>query len=192
MTRTKIFALFVAVAGSLLYLYNVVSPPETWESNNKKGVSSFNESHYIEAEKYFAQALEQAENFPSNDSRLYFSLSQLAEIYKVQSKFSEAEKMLKRIVKIDEKNFGPGHPNVALALNNLAANYRERGKFEEAETVLKRALNVLKEALGPEHPLIANLLEHYAHLLHQMNRPAEAQKLEKRYQAIYSRLSMEN
>jgi len=192
MTRTKNFALFVAVVGPLLYLHSYINPPETWESDNEKGVSAFNESRYVEAEKHFAQALGRAEKFSSNDPRLYSSLRQLAEIYQVQSKFVEAEKILKRIVEVDEKNFGPEHPNVALALNNLAGNYRERGEHEEAETVLKRAINILEEALGKENPLVANLLEHYAHLLHQMNRPAEAQKLKKRYQAIYSRLSMEN
>jgi tetratricopeptide (TPR) repeat protein len=192
MTRTKLVALFVAVAGSLLYLHNYFNPPETWESHNKKGVSVFEESRYAEAEKHFVQALELAETSPLNDGRLYFSLSQLAEIYRVQSKFIEAERVLKLILAMDEKKFGSKHLNVALRLNNLAGNYRVRGKYDEAESLLKRALKILEESLGPEHALVGNILEHYSHLLNEMSRSVEAENLEKRYKAIYSRQDREN
>ena len=186
MTPTKLVALFVAVAGLLLYLNSYFSQPETWESHYKKGVSAFRESHYAEAEKHFAQALELAEMSSLNDRRLYSNLTQLTEIYRVQSKFAEAERVLKRLLTMDEKKFGPKHLNVALRLNNLAGNYRVRGKYEEAESLLKRALKILEESLGKEHPLVANILEHYAHLLKKMGQSVEAENLERRYKAIYS------
>jgi tetratricopeptide (TPR) repeat protein len=192
MARTKLFALIVAVAGSLLYLYGYLNPPETWESHNKKAVTAFEESRYSEAEKHFIQALELAETLPSNSNRLYFSLYQLAEFYRIQFKFSEAELMLRRILDMDEKILGPKHPNVAFCLNNLAGNYRLRGKYEEAEILLRQALKILEESLGREHQLVGNILEHYAHLLHKMGRSAEAEKLESRFQAIYSREDVGN
>lgn len=192
MTRIKIVALFVAVVGSLLYLYSYFNPPETWETHNEKGVSAFRESHYAEAEKHFIEAVALAKMLPPSDPRLYFSLNQLAEIYRFQSKFVEAEQMLQQILEIYENQFGAQHPNVALTLNNLAANYRVRGKYEESETFLKRALNILEEALGKEHPLVGNILEHYAHLLHKMGHSVDAEKLEKRYQGIYSQQDKEN
>ena len=192
MTRTKIIALIVAVAGSLLYVHSYLNPPETWESHNEKGVRAFQVSRYSEAEKHFIKALELAEKPPVNSDRLHFSLYQLAEIYRIQSKFVEAELILKRTLAVDEKILGPKHPNVALDLNNLASNYRERGKYEEAEALLKKALKILEESLGKEHALVGNILEHYAHLLHKMNRPVEAEKLESRFNMIYSELSVEN
>ncbi len=192
MTRTKLVALIVAVAGSLLYVHSYLNPPETWESHNKKGVSAFQASRYVEAEKYFIQALELAEKPPLNYDRLHFSLYQLAEIYRIQSKLIEAELILKRTLAINEKKLGPKHPNVALGLNNLASNYRERGRYEEAEVLLKKALKILEESLGKEHVLVGNILEHYVHLLYQMDRPAEAEKLESRLRVISSAQGMEN
>jgi tetratricopeptide (TPR) repeat protein len=192
MVRIKIVALIIAVVGSLLYLQSYLNPPETWESHNKKGVIAFQGSHYEEAEKHFMQALELAEKPPADERRLYFSLGQLAEIYRIQSKFVEAELILKRALAIDEKLFGPRHPNIALNLNNLAVNYRLRGRYDEAEVLLKQALEILEESLGKEHPLVANILEHYAHLLHKMDRSAEAEKLENRFRAIYSLTEVEN
>ncbi len=192
MTKTKLVALIVAVAGSLLYLYSYLNPPETWESHNKKGVSAFQASRYAEAENHFIQALELAENAPINNDRLHFSLYQLAEIYRIQSKFVEAELVLKRTLEIDEELLGPKHPNVAFGLNNLASNYRVRGRYEEAEALLEKALKILEESLGREHALVGNILEHYVHLLKKMDRSAEAEKLESRLRVIYSAQGMEN
>jgi tetratricopeptide (TPR) repeat protein len=192
MTRTKLVALIVAVAGSLLYFYGYFNPPETWESHNKKGVGAFHASRYAEAEKHFIQALELAERAPINNDRLHFSLYQLAEIYRIQSKLVEAELILKRTLAINEKKLGLKHPNVALGLNNLASNYRERGRYQEAEALLKKALKILEESLGREHALVGNILEHYAHLLRKMERPVEAEKLESRSQVISSAQVMEN
>jgi tetratricopeptide (TPR) repeat protein len=192
MTKTKLFALFVAVMGSSLYLYTYFNPPETWESLNKKGVLAFHESRYAEAEKHFIEALKLAEVFPLNDNRRHFILYQLGEIYRIQSKVDEYELLLKQIIAIDENRFGSEHPNVALGLNNLAGIYRERGKNEKAEALLKQALKILEGALGTEHPLVGNILEHYAYLLHKMGRSVEAEKLKKRYEAIYSAQSTEN
>ncbi|MBC8286819.1 MAG: tetratricopeptide repeat protein [Nitrospinae bacterium] len=192
MTRTKFIALFVAVVGSFLYVHSYLNPPETWESHNKKGVNAFQQSRYAEAEKHFVQALKLAGTPPLSNNRLHFSLHQLAEIYRIQSKFVEAELILKRTLAMDEQISGPEHANVAFALNNLAANYRVRGKYEEAEVMLQRALKILEESLGREHPMVGNILEHYAHLLHKMGRSIEAEKLETRFQAIYSASAMEN
>ncbi len=186
MTKTKLVAFIVAVAGSLLYLYSYLNPPETWESHNKKGVNAFQASRHAEAEKHFIQALELAEKPPINNDRLHFSLYQLAEIYRIQSKLVEAELILKRTLAINERILGPRHPNVALGLNNLASNYRVRGRYEEAEALLMQALKILEESLGKEHALVGNILDHYAHLLHKMDRPVEAEKLERRSKVISS------
>ncbi len=192
MTRTKVLAFIVAIVGSLLFVLNYLNPPETWESHNKKGVKAFHEGHHTEAEKHFVKALELAEKFSLNDHRLYFSLGQLAEIYRIQSKYSEAEQVIKRTLEIDEKVFGATHPNRALNLNNLAANYRVRGKYQEAEALLKQALKILEDSLGEDHVLVGNILEHYAFLLKKMDRSDEAEKLESRSRKIFSRKEVEN
>ncbi len=192
MNKTKLVALFVAVVGTSLYIYSYLNQPETWESYNEKGLYAFQGAHYVAAEKYFVQALELAETFPLNDRRRYFSLYQLAEVYRIRSKFIEAEPLLKRILEIDKKELGPEHTNVALGLNNLASNYRMRGKYEEAENLLKQALQILERSLGEGNGVVGNILEHYAHLLHKMGRFAEAEQMEIRYQEIYSRQEVKN
>jgi tetratricopeptide (TPR) repeat protein len=192
MTRIKFIALFVAIVGTGLYIYSYFNPPQTWERLNQKGISAFKASRYEEAEKYLIQALELAEVVPLNDRRLYFSLYQLAEIFRIESKFDEADVLLKRILEIDTTKYGREHQNVAFALNNLAVNSRMRGQYGEAEALLKQALDILERSLGKDHPLVGNILEHYAYLLRQMGRSVEAEKLERRYQEIFSKQTMNN
>jgi hypothetical protein len=36
------------------------------------------------------------------------------------NRLAEAEPLMRRALEIDEKSYGPDHPNVAIRLNNLA------------------------------------------------------------------------
>ena len=60
-------------------------------------------------------------------------MNNLAELYRAQGKYAEAEPLYKRALGIREKALGPDHPDVATGLNNLAELYRVQGKYAEAE-----------------------------------------------------------
>ena len=47
-------------------------------------------------------------------------LNNLAELLRATNRLAEAEPLYRRALAIDEKSFGPEHPNVATGLNNLA------------------------------------------------------------------------
>lgn len=184
MTRTRAFALIVAVVGSLLYLKTVIFPGGNWEKHIDSGWVSLKQKKYTEAEKYFLNALKEAEKFPPDDPRLRLTLNNLAETYRVQARYNEAEPFFKRLLAMDEKALGPEHPSVAASLNNLANNYRVLGKYAEAEPLYKRALEIWVRVLGPEHPLVAHIQESYADLFRKTGRVREAEKLEARAKLI--------
>lgn len=179
MTKTKAIALFVAVVGSLLYLKTVFFPPaKSWEYFNKAGLAAYEKKNYVEAEKQLVAALREAEKFALDDPRFALSLNNLAEIYRVQGNYAEAELYLKRSLENAAKLYGPEHPNVAANLLNLAGNYRDRGMYAEAEPLAKRALDIWHKILGPENPLVLFALEGYVDLLKKMGRNAEAKSYE--------------
>ena len=66
-------------------------------------------------------------------------LNNLAELYRAQGKYAEAEPLYKRALAIWEKALGPEHPNVAKSLQNYAALLRKTGRGEEAEKLEARA-----------------------------------------------------
>ncbi|MDH3257581.1 MAG: tetratricopeptide repeat protein, partial [Nitrospinota bacterium] len=121
MTKTKAIAIFVLIAGTLLYLKSVLYPPvPPWEKHHLAGLNAYRGKNYLEAEKQFKAALMEAEKYSTDDWRLTQTLSNLAEVYRFQAKYSQAEPYFKRLVEISEEAFGPDHPNVAAHLNNLA------------------------------------------------------------------------
>jgi len=187
MNKTKIIALLIAILGTVLFLNSYLKETEGWESLNQKGVTAFKESRYAEAEKYFVQAVDLAEKFSEKDLRINFSLNQLAEIYRIQSKYNKAEQVLRKLLDVYKKQLGTEHVNVALTLNNLAVNFRMQKKYEEAETALKEAIQILGKSLGPDHSLVEGLLQHYAFLLNIMGHAEDLKKINKRIDEIHSK-----
>jgi tetratricopeptide (TPR) repeat protein len=86
----------------------------------------------------------------------------LAELYRAQGQYEQAEPLLQRAMKIREHLLGPDHPDVATVLNNLANCYMKLGKYEEAEELHKRALVICERSLGPDHPNTAMSLHNLA------------------------------
>jgi len=66
---------------------------------------------------------------------------------------------MRRALAIDEKSYGPGHPDVAIDLNNLAALLQTTNRLGEAEPLMRRALAIDKKSYGPEHPNVASELK---------------------------------
>jgi tetratricopeptide (TPR) repeat protein len=100
------------------------------------------------------------------------------------ARFSEAEPLMRRALAIDEKSFGPDHPDVAIDLNNLAALLQSTNRLGEAEPMYRRALAIDEKSYGPDHPNVAIRLNNLASLLKAANRLGEAEPLMHRALAI--------
>ena len=97
-----------------------------------------------------------------------------------QARFNLAEPLMWRALRIDEKNYGPDHPNVARDLNNLAQLLHAAGRFGKAESLMQRALGIDEKSHGPDHPDVARDLNTLAQLLHAGGRFGEAEPLMRR------------
>ena len=62
---------------------------------------------------------------------------------------------MRRALEIDEKSYGPEHPDVARDLNNLAQLLQVTNRLGEAEPLMRRALEIDEKSYGPEHPKVA-------------------------------------
>ncbi len=83
---------------------------------------------------------------PTTDTKL----NNLAELYRAQGKYAEAEPLYKRALAIRENALGPHHQDVATSLNNLALLYRAQGRHAEAEPLYKRSLAIREKARQQE------------------------------------------
>ena len=131
-------ALFCLVTGAA----SAEAQNSLWETYNDSGKQAYEAGEYAKAQKLFESALKEAEGFGPNDPRLATSLNNLAELYRAQGKYDQAEPLYKRSLAIREKALGPDHPDVATSLNNLAALYRKTGQVKTAEAMEKRAAGI--------------------------------------------------
>ena len=107
-------------------------------------------------------------------------MNNLGQLLDAKARFAEAEPLMRRALDIDEKSFGPEHPNVASRLNNLAQLLQDTNRLAEAEPLMRRALDIDEKSLGHQHPNVAIRLNNLAQLLRDTNRLAESEPLMRR------------
>lgn len=156
----------------------------TWVRFLDAGTAAYNRRDPGEATRQFELALNEAESFGESDTRLATSLAWLAELYRVQRRFDEAERLIRRTISLDEKYRGPEHTDLAMSLESLALLFHTQNRQREMEPVLKRALSIYERALGPMHPRVASSLNNLASLYRSIGRTDEAEPLVSRALAI--------
>ena len=80
---------------------------------------------------------------------------------------------MRRVLSIDEKSFGPEHPNVATDLNNLARLLQATNRLGEAEPLMRRSLAIFVDftrRTGHEHPHLEAVMVNYHFLLDEMGK----------------------
>ncbi len=110
-----------------------------WDSIMDGAVEAYQQADYAQAEKLFLAALKEAEKFGDQDPRLAASLNNLAELYRAQGKYTQAEPLYRRALAIWEKTLGPEHPDVATDLENYAALLHKLNRAAEADKMKARA-----------------------------------------------------
>jgi tetratricopeptide (TPR) repeat protein len=122
-------------------------------SLNRAGLGASDAGQYQTAVGPLVEALAIREKALGPDHRdVAASLNNLAELYRAQGRYGEAEPLYQRALVIREKALGPDHPDVAVSLNNLAALYQDQDRLNDAEPLFKRALAINEKALGSDHP----------------------------------------
>jgi tetratricopeptide (TPR) repeat protein len=72
--------------------------------------------------------------------------------------YAGARAAFERALAIDERTFGPDHPNVAIRVNNLGSVLKDLGQLDEARAAFERALTILERSqLPPDHFYIRDL-----------------------------------
>src|SRR5215467_2310679 len=129
----------VTPLGKEFVLLQRLSLEETdWIVSNEAGLQAFQQGRYEEAAESFRLAVERAGKLKPVDYRIEDSLHGLAETYRLQKKYSEAEPVYRRYLAVHWG--GPNAPEVIDRLSALlaVAYFRDseftetRRKFEEA------------------------------------------------------------
>lgn len=131
-----------------------------------------------EAESMWLAALEEAEDFPENDSRRAVTYEGLSEAYFRQGKNKDAEATCRRLLSLYRRVHGPDHIDVGITSSNLAMLLHMSHNYADAEPLYKQSIAIKTKVLGANHPDVMRLLEGYADLLMKTHREDEARHLQ--------------
>jgi len=87
------------------------------------------------------------------------TMANLADVYRSQGRYDEAESLCSRALTGDEKALGSEHPDTLKAVHNLAIIYQLQGRYSEAEGLHKRTLSGREKVLGLGHPVTLDTME---------------------------------
>jgi len=104
------------------------------------------------AETQMTASITEASGVLKEDESNYIKLQiNLANIYRFEKKYTNAEDLYLIAIKKKEKKLG-SHPDLAHLKKGLAQLYLEMGKTSEVEDLLKSAYNIDKKKLGEKNP----------------------------------------
>jgi tetratricopeptide (TPR) repeat protein len=107
-----------------------------------------------------------------------YALEGLAELYRKQSKYEQAELFYQRTLALRQRFLGPLHPEVAESLYRLACFRQMQTQNAEALSLYKQALEIREQTLGPTHPKTIETRHAMTCLLWKMEALKEATRLE--------------
>jgi tetratricopeptide (TPR) repeat protein len=128
----KMSWVFVGILCLVLVLIQARTQETQWRKHMAAGAKAHREGYYFDAVNSFQAAVKEAEAFGQQDPRLATSLNNLAELYRLEGLFVDAEPLYKRSLAIREKALGPEHPQVATSLENYAMLLRKTNREVEA------------------------------------------------------------
>src|ERR1700716_952718 len=158
-----------------------VSPlPNNWEKEYNDGKTAYAAGNYREAEKQLKAALKSTREFAANDPKLLSTLSDLAQVYRAQSKYADAEPLMDRYLTLKERFLGKYHPDLAKELDALGRVCFAQMKFVSAESYFKRELTIMEKKFGPEYMDLIPALTNVAQSCQALNKFTEAEPMLKR------------
>src|SRR4029077_18816761 len=89
----------------------------------------------------------------------------LADLYREQGRFAEAEPLYQRALLIREQNRGTHHPETAESLHGYARLLELQHRPDQALTCYQPALAIREQHLGKTHPHTQGTRTRSAHLL---------------------------
>lgn len=130
-----------------------------------------------DAESQMNKSISEAETVLKNNSGNFIKLQiNLANIYRFEKKYPEAEDLYLKAIAIKEKKLG-AHPDLAHLKKGLAQLYMEMNKPKEVEKLLQSAYDINKRKLGEKNPATVAVQQELANFYRFSNDNQKASQL---------------
>jgi tetratricopeptide (TPR) repeat protein len=128
------------VGAEFLILQRLTPEEANWMASYNAGLAAFERMQYEDAAQKFVKALPYAEKLMPVDDRVEDNLRGLAEAYRLQKKYADAEPFYRRYLTLHWG--GPNVPEVLDRFSNLVAlSYFQDSQFEDAYRNFREAVD---------------------------------------------------
>jgi tetratricopeptide (TPR) repeat protein len=141
------FCIFFISVGSIYSADN-----SKWLSINKNGMQAFKERDFLNSEKYYLEAIEEAKSFKLWPE-LSATLNNLGLLKIEILKFEEAEELIKESLNLRLQHYGLNHRYIAQSYNNLARVYEATFRFKESIDLYVKTITIY-ENLGKRYSML--------------------------------------
>jgi tetratricopeptide (TPR) repeat protein len=117
------------------------------------------------------------EIFGAEDPLTLGSRDLLANLYSLQGRLDEAEKLELEVLELSKKVLGAEHPNTLRSMSTLASVFHNQTRLDEAEKLALEAMELSKKVLGAEHPDTLRSMSVLAVIYRARNYKIEASQL---------------
>jgi len=153
------------VGNTFVLLKRTTDTEDLWRATQDRAVTAREQGRYPEAASLFLAAVDQAEKLGREDIRLAESLNGLAQIYRYQQNYADAEPLARQSLAILERALGNAHDALIPSLISVASIARTKGEYAEAEQAYRRILTVRWGMPGANEVGADQILENFAEVL---------------------------
>ena len=157
-----------------------------WASTKQSGLDAMDNGNFVEAEKQFEKAANDAQVFGAKDPRLAATLNNLASAYEKESKYVQAEETYKKALPLIQQIMGTDSTASAIVMLNLSRVDASEGKLDEADQYCRDAIDIKEKNLGKDNPEVSDAVNELATLYEKQGKYSMALPLYKR--AIVTRV----
>ncbi len=126
---------------------------DTIDAINAVGIDEYQQGHYDEAEKRFAEVLQLRREVSGNEDRNTLgAMANLSAAYQVQGEYAKADPLQRELLATRQRLFGPEHSDTIESMLLLANTLNSEHKEAESDKLLRDAYAIQKRKLGPDHP----------------------------------------
>ncbi len=140
-------------------------------------------------EKSLKDAYEKVKSGPADSPQFAKGYRDLAEYYCAQSRYSEAEPLLAKLLEEREHAFGLNSADIVQDINELARVNFAQMKFGQSDVFWRRALQIVEQVSGKQHKDLAPILENLARTALSQEKGEDASKLLRRSLAIREKIA---
>lgn len=145
-----------------------------WKTHMAVGRIAYEDGYYSASIRNYLSALASAEILNLVDEYKSQTLLGLARSYVEVGQYSQAEKLYRSVLQMDE--LAANQYDLSIDLNDLAVLYCRTGKDEKAEELLRQSLAIFESAGDADALDLATTLKNLAHVCCKQNRFADSEK----------------